>query len=297
MNKLKKALLRAEEEGRRTAPSPPLPQGEGRGEGGVEGGVTSRAEVGGRSSVDRGVEVRGEGRIQGRGEGGVEGRVESPGAAASIPEPSAPGVAEKIRAACWDGRVFEQLRGLRSQVLARLERVGGRSLLVTSPDPGAGSSFTALHLALSLSGELRRPTLLVDAAPGPGSLGRVLGWDAARGRGARGGAAPVASGLPGLWLTSWEGPLPGQDEGRVGTAPPDPLAAFDAAHPETLVILDGPALSEGPGARLLGELAHGVLLVVEAERTSRRSVQRALGQLGGLPVLGVLLNKWRGPLR
>lgn len=286
MNKLKKALLRAEEEGRRAE------QGEGRGEGGVRGGAKTSGEGGVEGGVKGRVEVHGEGQVEVRSEA----RLESQGSGGSGVDGAAPGVAERIRVACWDGRVFEQLRGLRSQVLASLERAGGRSLLVTSPDPGAGASFTALHLALSLSGELRRPTLLVDAAPGPGSLARALGWDAARGRGEQDGAAPVASGLPRLWLMSWDGPFPGGGGGRGAASPRDPLADFDAAHPETLVILDGPALSEGPGARLLGELADGVLLVVEAERTPKRSVQRALGQLGGLPVLGVLLNKWRGPL-
>jgi Mrp family chromosome partitioning ATPase len=64
----------------------------------------------------------------------------------------------------------------------------------------------------------------------------------------------------------------------------DASAAFD------WVILDAPPLAVVTDARLVAELADGVLLVIRAGQTSYVSVQKSVDSIGRERVFGVVLN-------
>ena len=63
----------------------------------------------------------------------------------------------------------------------------------------------------------------------------------------------------------------------------------------TLTVVDCPPVLSGGGAAVLGAVADGTILVVEAERTHVATVTRAreLLEQVGAPLLGVVLNKSR----
>jgi capsular exopolysaccharide synthesis family protein len=63
-----------------------------------------------------------------------------------------------------------------------------------------------------------------------------------------------------------------------------------------LVILDGPAVLVNSDARPLTELADGVMLVVRAGVTPRSHIKRAVAEIDGTALCGVVLNGASSPL-
>jgi receptor protein-tyrosine kinase len=60
------------------------------------------------------------------------------------------------------------------------------------------------------------------------------------------------------------------------------------------VLVDAPPCLEFADARILARYAEELLLVVRANYTDRRTAQAAVErlQLDGIPVMGVILNRW-----
>ena len=60
------------------------------------------------------------------------------------------------------------------------------------------------------------------------------------------------------------------------------------------VLVDAPPCLEFADARIMAQYAEGLLLVVRANQTDKRTAQAAVQrlQLDGIPVMGVILNRW-----
>jgi non-specific protein-tyrosine kinase len=222
-----------------------------------------------------------------------------------VPAP-APSPAEKILprdrilSFCHDEQVAEQIRKLRSHLGVRLEKTGGRSLLVTSSGAREGKTFIALHLALDLAREAGKATVLVDADLQGASLSARLGVGEREGLSdvLQGRMAPtravLASGLPGLELLP-AGRRVREPSTLLSTcALREAFVTLAARYPDALLLFDGPALGNGAGALLLSGFVDGVLLVTEAERSSARSVREAVEALSHRNLLGTVLNRTRG---
>ena len=68
------------------------------------------------------------------------------------------------------------------------------------------------------------------------------------------------------------------------------MCLSDAAEAFDWVILDAPPLGMVTDARLVAELADGVLLVIRAGQTPYASVQKSIDSIGRERVFGVVLN-------
>ena len=64
-------------------------------------------------------------------------------------------------------------------------------------------------------------------------------------------------------------------------------------YPERVVLFDTPPILTGADALAFSRFVDGILFVVEAERTRREDVKRAMELLQGRPLLGTVLNKVR----
>jgi Mrp family chromosome partitioning ATPase len=64
------------------------------------------------------------------------------------------------------------------------------------------------------------------------------------------------------------------------------------------ILIDAPPINAYADAALLGRLADGLVMVVEANKTRREAARRAKDILGvaGVRLLGVVLNKRRFPI-
>lgn len=180
---------------------------------------------------------------------------------------------------------------------ARIERQeSGRRkqvLVVTSSCVGDGKTTTSANLALTMAqdfgqsvvlveGDLRRPTLArqFGLPDGPGLVDVLVG------------AVPLQAALvelPGHGLHVLPGGLPTQrSAGLVASAAlrrmMDTLRGrFDR------IVLDAPP-SNIADTHELARLADGVLFVIRAGATPRAAIEKALAELDGDKVLGIVLN-------
>ena len=170
-----------------------------------------------------------------------------------------------------------------------------RTLLVTSTRPGEGKSTTAMALAQSFT-QMGRRTLLVDADlrnPAQHSLGVQDN--------SRGLSNVLAGALP------WREAVVDRGEGlsliASGPLPPNPAELLSGPHLATLleqargeydlVLLDSPPVLGLADAPVLGHLADGTLLVIEAGGPRVDHVRDALKRLRAsrTRVIGALLTK------
>lgn len=174
-------------------------------------------------------------------------------------------------------------------------------IVVTSAMPGEGKSSVAGNLALSLSraggrvclidGDLRRPSiaqyfgLVGDAGLSTLIVGRASVDDVLQ---------PVDSSL--YAITS--GAIPPNPTELLGTPAYTRLLSELRERFDT-VILDAPPVLPAADAAVLAAAADGVIFVVQAGRTGREQVERALARLSQVHarVLGAVLNMVRVPVR
>ncbi len=214
-------------------------------------------------------------------------------------EPVLAGLAGRGRVPAFDrasetGAAMDRLRTQLTRVLAEK---GWRRIGITSATRGAGRSFVATALAVSLARLETLRILLVDAdfeAPGladllgieaPGAMDAVLG-----------GTAPPESALlrvgTSLALAFSNAPVPQATERLLA---PDAIlsmrALIDCVAPD-VVIHDLPPLIDDTLTQALLPQLDAVLLVADGTRTTARDILACERLLEGqVPMLGVILNK------
>lgn len=168
-------------------------------------------------------------------------------------------------------------------------------LLVTSAGPEEGKSVVAANLALALAQAGLR-TALVDADLRRPRQHRLFGLHPGEGLT---GALLAGSTDGRLQLTEVEGLsiLP------AGEKPPNPVELLGSQRMRELreelrgsfdaVVVDSPPVLIGADAAVLGQMADGVLLVVDAGVTRRDAARQAVESLRqvGANVIGVVLNR------
>jgi capsular exopolysaccharide synthesis family protein len=193
--------------------------------------------------------------------------------------------------------VAEQYRSLAVHVEERVNPIGawGYALTVTSPEEGAGKTLTSLNLALTLTRGQERKVLLVEAdlwrpqlqtyfdddiASHPGLhqvLERTLSIPEA--------VVPVASTSLDL-LPAGASRVAGDK--MAGRRMSEVLAEVRAAY--EIVVLDSPPMALLAAARSLATRSDGVVLVVRANQTKKKSIEKTLAALGPEKLVGVVLN-------
>jgi len=171
--------------------------------------------------------------------------------------------------------------------------VGVKSVVVTSPEPGAGCTSVCIGLGAALAGMGRRAAV-VDCNLANPQLHRMLGEPNFVGltsglRGDRGLEHYGHELAPGLLVVP-TGPVPSDptllESGRFLEAVRGLEAGRDA------VILDAPVARGVLRSRSLSGSFDGVLLVVHASRTSKSTARATTDDLldAGVNLIGVVLN-------
>lgn len=172
----------------------------------------------------------------------------------------------------------------------------GRTLLITSSQPGEGKTTTSANLAASFA-RLGRRVLLVDADLRRPRLHSVFGMS--RGRGLCEIDLDNADALAHLAVPGIEGLHVMTAGGTGGNNPADVLDTPMAreklkkmAELFDLVILDSPPILAAPDAAVLAHFVDGVLLVVRAGLSTVATVRRSAQQVAatGGRLIGHVLN-------
>lgn len=199
-------------------------------------------------------------------------------------------------------RIADEFRVVKRPLLSRIEasanRPGSNLLMVSSSLPGEGKTFVSVNLAISLAMELDKTVLLVDADVSRPSVLKRLGLPQAPGlldllTDPAVGVSDVLlrTNIPKLSL------LPaGRQHGRAtellaSEAMRRLLDELSNRYADRILLFDSPPLLPSTESRVLATRMGQVLLVVEADKTSQKTLEQALATLEQCPDVSLLLNK------
>jgi capsular exopolysaccharide synthesis family protein len=189
----------------------------------------------------------------------------------------------------------ELIQALRTNLMMAPELVDGRTLLVTSAQPGEGKTVAVANIGVSLA-RLKQRVVLIDADLRKPRLHELFGEDQ------QPGLANVLTGkttprdcrktkIPGLWLMP-AGSMSQNPADLLGSQRFEKLVAYLRQHFDWIVI-DSPPTLAVTDASLISQVASGVLIVIDCGRTSRQLASAAVQQLEAVraPLLGAMLNR------
>ena len=191
----------------------------------------------------------------------------------------------------------EKYKLLKAQVLKKARDGGWNTLMVTSVGEGEGKTLTAINLALAISQELEETCLLVEADMRKPKMMQYFGFQA----------------KPGLSdYLLWDIPLdevlinPGIDRfvflpggksisnsGEIlgSTKMQELVSNMKSCYSDRYVLYDLPPLFECADPLIFSDYVDGILLVVEAYKTTTDHLRGAMELLEGKNLIGAVLNK------
>jgi non-specific protein-tyrosine kinase len=199
---------------------------------------------------------------------------------------------------------IDEIKTLRTQVMNQLNELGGNSILITSSNPYEGKTFTAINLGVSISQELDRSVLLVDAdLRKPTKYHKdfavdFFGTDMTEGLSnyllgqAELPDLLINPGIERLVLLPGGRPLPNSAEllgsPRMVTLVNDIKSRYSD---DRIIIIDSSAILSCADPLVLSRYVDGILFVVEHEKTTTAQLGKAMELLKDKPLFGIVVNK------
>jgi capsular exopolysaccharide synthesis family protein len=187
-------------------------------------------------------------------------------------------------------------RILRTQVLLRMRQEGWNTLGVTSPVRGAGSTLTAINLAVSLAQDINHTVLLVDLdlrnpsvrdyfvdEPVPGLSDYLLDNELPE--------LLFSPGIDRLVVLPGNQPISRSSEFLASPRMVGLLNELKKRYDSRIVIFDLPPVLSSDDVLVVGQQLDALMLVAEDGRTKKQDLARSLELLSGFNVLGTVLNK------
>jgi len=193
--------------------------------------------------------------------------------------------------------ISESFRTLRTNLQFSSVDTGLGSLVITSASPGEGKTTIAANLAVVMA-QAGRQVVLVDA-----DMRRPVQHKVFEMRRSPGLADALLAPELNLLAYLQPGPLPNLHILTCGQEVPNPAELLGSRRMQDLIqrlqedadliVIDSPPVLAVTDAQVLGRLAQGVLLVVDANTTSRNEVIRAADAMRqvNVPLLGAVVNR------
>ncbi len=197
-----------------------------------------------------------------------------------------------------DRRHADSFRDVRTQLLAAARGHNFVSM-VAAVSSGGGASFVATNLAAAFAFDESKTALLIDCNLREPSLSQRLGVRAERG-GLIDYLDESGPGIEDIIYPTGIARLRLIPAGARREASGEYLASFRmrglidslrARYPDRYIILDAPAITAAPDARILCELADTVIVVASYGRDSTAAVREATAVLDPTRVAGVVFNR------
>jgi len=212
----------------------------------------------------------------------------------------------KIFSHIKEDRMTDQISILRTQLLYKLEEIGGNSLMVTSAHPGEGKTFTSINLGISIAQELNRTVLLVDCdmrIPEKGHYDFASDFFGVKVRHGlsdylldRVGLEDILlnPGIDRLTLLPGGNPLVNSAELLASVKMQMLVREMKIRYgKERIVIFDSPSILRISDPLVFSQFVDGILLVVEAKKSTKEDVEKVMELLKNRLILGTILNKLR----
>jgi protein-tyrosine kinase len=186
---------------------------------------------------------------------------------------------------------------LRTQVLEKTRDKALNTIMITSVVDGEGKTITAINLAVSMAREVKQTVLLVDADLRNPKIHHYLGCPVEKGLSDHFlNDVPVAEllvnpGLAKMVVLPVGKRLSGSTDILGSPKMENLVAELKRRYPERYVIFDCPPLLTAPDALIFSSYVDGVILVVEAGKTPREQVHKAVELLEARNILGLVMNK------
>ncbi len=190
----------------------------------------------------------------------------------------------------------EQYKRLRARLIRETAPTLQNNIVITSPDVGEGKSITAINLAAALANEMDYTVLLIDADLKRPSVHKYLGIENRYGlsdclMGHRSFAdVLIKTGLGNLALLTAGSAVENPSELLSSEAMRRLVQEMKHRYRDRYIIIDSPPILMTAEALSLASYADGVLLVIEAGRTTPEKALNAISHIKGSNVLGVVLN-------
>ncbi|MBI3321335.1 MAG: CpsD/CapB family tyrosine-protein kinase [Candidatus Omnitrophica bacterium] len=202
-----------------------------------------------------------------------------------------------VSAADANSPIAEQYRILRTNFQSLRLRPGPKVVVVTSALNDEGKSVTSVNLALSLARQEHLHVVLVDGDMRKSSIPRWLGLD--RSRAGLSTALSREGELNGSVIRLHAPPLAVLPAGPAVEHPAELLESANMKRVLTtlkaqfdVILIDAPPVLPVADPGILAAQADGVLLVIRAGKTQRKTVQHAYGLLRKMnaKVLGCIMT-------
>ncbi|WP_088310781.1 P-loop NTPase [Novosphingobium sp. B 225] len=200
--------------------------------------------------------------------------------------------------------LLEEFRIVKRQLLlnaSQLRQQGmgleAQRILICSPHPGEGKSFTSVNLALAIAAEKESEVLLVDADFAKPSVLSMLGlpggpglMDALVDPDIDVAQCVIGTDIAGLWVLPAGNATTSDTEYLSSNRTRDVLDRLTQGAPNRIVIFDSPpALAASPAAELAKYVGQAVL-VARCDKTGQGSLEDAVSLLSACPNIQLLLN-------
>jgi protein-tyrosine kinase len=186
---------------------------------------------------------------------------------------------------------------LRTQISQLTKKDGKNTIMVTSARPGEGKTLTAINLALSFAMEFDQTVLLVDCDLKQQNIHKILGIESRQGlvdhlvNGVDLSQLIVWPGIEKFTILSGGRPLFDSSEFLGSPRMKELVTEMKDRYTERYIIFDVPPVLTGADALSFAPLVDGILVVVEAGKTSINDVNEAISLLPKEKILGLVLNK------
>lgn len=187
-----------------------------------------------------------------------------------------------------------------TQVLQRVREKRWNSIMISSANPGEGKTLTAINLAMSIAREVNQTALLVGANFRNPKICEYLGISEDR----AGLTDYLVNGskIQDLLFSPGVEKMVVLPTGRKVSVSANILGSpkmrflvdeLKTKYPDRYVIFDCPHVLDMPDSLVFSSYVDTVLLVVEAGKTQKDDVNRAVKTLSdrGVDILGLILNK------
>ncbi|MBS0481058.1 MAG: AAA family ATPase [Proteobacteria bacterium] len=208
-----------------------------------------------------------------------------------VPEGAVTGLLEEFRI------VKRQLLLHASQLAQQGMGQTAQRVLICSPHPGEGKTYTSVNLALAIAAEKETEVLLVDADFAKPSVLSSLGlpggpglMDALSNPDIDVADCVIGTDISGLWVLPAGNATTSDSEYLASSRTRQVLDRLTQGAPNRFVIFDSPpALAASPAAELAKYVGQAVL-VARADRTGQGALEDAISLLSACPNIQLLLN-------
>jgi len=196
-----------------------------------------------------------------------------------------------------DGPIVDIYGLLRTRVLKLMRQNNWKTIGITSPNPSAGKTVTAINLSISIAQDQNHSVLLVDADLRKPGLSKTLGIKPEFGLNNYLLADKLLEDLflhpkiKRLVLVPTCQVKGGSSELLSSPRMTKFVEQAKQRYPERIVVFDLPPVLVGDDVLALSQNIDALLLVVEDGKTQSDELRRATELLHGVNLMGVVLNK------